>query len=38
MKPTTIHPVWVRVFHWINAVAVILMCMSGWQVYEASPI
>ncbi|WP_233839007.1 cytochrome b/b6 domain-containing protein [Paraburkholderia sp. ZP32-5] len=38
MSPTPIHPVWVRVFHWINAVAVILMCMSGWQVYEASPI
>ncbi|WP_345817063.1 cytochrome b/b6 domain-containing protein (plasmid) [Paraburkholderia sp. PREW-6R] len=34
----TIHPAWVRVFHWINAVAVMLMCMSGWQVYEASPI
>jgi len=34
----TIHPLWVRAFHWINAAAVILMCMSGWQVYEASPI
>jgi thiosulfate reductase cytochrome b subunit len=38
LSRTTIHPVWVRIFHWINAVAVILMCMSGWQVYEASPI
>jgi len=38
LNPTTIHPVWVRVFHWINAAAVILMCMSGLQVYEASPI
>ncbi|PRY04361.1 cytochrome b/b6 domain-containing protein [Paraburkholderia sp. BL25I1N1] len=35
---TTIHPVWVRIFHWINAAAVIAMCLSGWQVYEASPI
>lgn len=33
-----VHPVWVRMFHWINAAAVILMCMSGGQVYEASPI
>lgn len=33
-----VHPVWVRMFHWINATAVILMCMSGWQIYEASPI
>lgn len=38
MKNATIHPVWVRLFHWINAAAVILMCMSGWQVYQASPI
>ncbi|WP_321943241.1 cytochrome b/b6 domain-containing protein [Paraburkholderia tropica] len=33
-----IHPAWVRIFHWVNAVAVIVMCLSGWQVYEASPI
>lgn len=33
-----VHPVWVRTFHWINAATVVLMCMSGWQVYEASPI
>ncbi|WP_144147479.1 cytochrome b/b6 domain-containing protein [Paraburkholderia sp. BCC1884] len=38
MNNATVHPVWVRTFHWINAVAVILMCMSGWQVYEASPL
>jgi thiosulfate reductase cytochrome b subunit len=24
--------------HWINAVAVILMIMSGWQIYNASPL
>jgi thiosulfate reductase cytochrome b subunit len=34
----TIHPVWVRIFHWINAAAVVAMCLSGWQVYDASPI
>jgi thiosulfate reductase cytochrome b subunit len=38
LNHATIHPIWVRAFHWINAVAVILMCMSGWQVYEASPV
>ncbi|MFL9934169.1 cytochrome b/b6 domain-containing protein [Paraburkholderia sp. RL18-103-BIB-C] len=38
MAHTTIHPVWVRVIHWINAAAVIVMCLSGWQVYNASPI
>jgi thiosulfate reductase cytochrome b subunit len=34
----TIQPAWVRVTHWINALAVVLMAMSGWQVYDASPI
>lgn len=33
-----IHPLWVRVTHWINAIAVILMIMSGWQIYNASPL
>jgi len=34
----TIQPIWVRITHWINALAVVLMVMSGWQVYDASPI
>jgi len=38
LKQATIHPGWVRIFHWINAAAVIAMCLSGWQVYDASPI
>jgi thiosulfate reductase cytochrome b subunit len=33
-----IQPAWVRTTHWINAVAVILMIMSGWQIYNASPL
>jgi thiosulfate reductase cytochrome b subunit len=33
-----IQPAWVRTVHWINAVAVILMVMSGWQIYNASPL
>ena len=33
-----IQPGWVRVVHWINAVAMILMIMSGWQIYNASPL
>jgi thiosulfate reductase cytochrome b subunit len=39
--PTTtkvIQPAWVRVVHWINAVAIVLMIMSGWQIYNASPL
>ena len=38
IKPKVIQPAWVRVMHWINAVAMILMIMSGWQIYNASPL
>jgi thiosulfate reductase cytochrome b subunit len=43
-SPTTvepakvIQPAWVRIMHWINALAMILMIMSGWQIYNASPL
>jgi thiosulfate reductase cytochrome b subunit len=33
-----IQPAWVRIMHWTNAVAMILMIMSGWQIYNASPL
>jgi thiosulfate reductase cytochrome b subunit len=33
-----IQPAWVRILHWINAFAMILMIMSGWQIYDASPL
>src|ERR1700719_3835586 len=33
-----IQPAWVRTVHWINAVAIVLMIMSGWQIYNASPL
>lgn len=35
---TIVQPAWVRVLHWINAVAMVLMMMSGWQIYNASPL
>jgi len=35
---TKIHPGWVRVTHWINAVAMLVMIGSGWQIYNASPL
>jgi len=33
-----IHPGWVRVCHWINALAMLVMIGSGWQIYDASPL
>lgn len=32
-----IHPLVVRVTHWLNAVAIVCMVMSGWGIYNASP-
>lgn len=36
--PVTIHPWLVRATHWINALAVLAMVMSGWRIYNASPL
>lgn len=33
-----IHPLWVRLTHWINALAIFMMIGSGWQIYDASPL
>jgi thiosulfate reductase cytochrome b subunit len=36
--PSVIHPLYVRITHWINAVAMLVMIGSGWQIYNASPL
>lgn len=33
-----IHPIWLRITHWVNALAAIVMVLSGWRIYDASPI
>ena len=33
-----LHPGLVRVTHWINAAAMIIMIMSGWRIYNAAPV
>ena len=37
-RADVIHPRWVRITHWINAIAIIVMIGSGWQIYNASPL
>ena len=32
-----IHPLWVRVTHWLNVVAMLIMIASGWRIYNAAP-
>jgi thiosulfate reductase cytochrome b subunit len=33
-----IHPLLVRITHWINAFAILVMVASGWRIYNASPL
>jgi thiosulfate reductase cytochrome b subunit len=33
-----LHPVLVRVTHWVNAFAILIMVASGWRIYNASPL
>jgi thiosulfate reductase cytochrome b subunit len=35
---TKIHAGFVRAFHWLNAIGIILMIASGWRIYNASPL
>ena len=33
-----IHPLWLRLTHWLNALAVLVLVTSGWRIYNASPL
>jgi len=33
-----VHPLVVRITHWINVLAVLVMVASGWRIYNASPL
>lgn len=34
--PRIIHPLWLRLMHWLNAAAVIVLVASGWRIYNAT--
>ena len=38
IRPATIHPAWLRITHWVNALAVLVLFASGWRIYNASPL
>ena len=38
MDAVAVHPLWLRLAHWLNAIAVIILVLSGWRIYNASPI
>ena len=38
MSRRVIHPWPVRLTHWLNVIAMVVMIGSGWQIYNASPL
>lgn len=38
MKNTRIHSWPIRLMHWLNALCMVCMFMSGWAIYNASPL
>src|SRR4029079_4482537 len=37
-REKVVHPLYVRITHWINALAMLLLIGSGWQIYNAAPL
>ena len=33
-----LHPLPVRIAHWVNVAAILVMVASGWRIYNASPL
>ena len=33
-----VHPLLVRIAHWVNVVALLIMIASGWRIYNAAPL
>lgn len=31
-----VHPVWLRITHWLNAIAVLVLVTSGWRIYDST--
>jgi len=37
-RTVLVHPLLIRLTHWINATAILMMVGSGWGIYNASPL
>ena len=35
---TRVHPLVVRIAHWLNVLAVLIMISSGWRIYNSDPL
>jgi thiosulfate reductase cytochrome b subunit len=37
-RPGKLHPLALRIMHWVNALAMIIMIGSGWKIYNDDPL
>jgi thiosulfate reductase cytochrome b subunit len=37
-RTTKVHPLIVRISHWVNVLAILVMVTSGWRIYNAFPL
>ena len=37
-RPIALHPAVVRITHWVNALAIVIMIGSGWRIYNWEPL
>jgi thiosulfate reductase cytochrome b subunit len=37
-RPIVLHPLTVRITHWLNALAIFIMIGSGWRIYNWEPL
>ena len=37
-RTVAVHPLVVRIAHWINVIAILIMVLSGWRIYNSSPL
>jgi thiosulfate reductase cytochrome b subunit len=38
LSQVIVHPLTVRITHWLNALAIFIMIASGWRIYNSDPI
>ncbi|HBY9727791.1 TPA: cytochrome b [Klebsiella pneumoniae subsp. ozaenae] len=38
LSSESVHPLWLRSCHWVNDLAITGMLLSGWRIYNASPL
>jgi thiosulfate reductase cytochrome b subunit len=38
VQPIVLHPLIIRITHWLNALEIFIMIGSGWRIYNWEPL